>query len=138
MTLVSDTFTPVDSSQQCINTIRTLTIDAVQQANSGHPGAAMALAPFVYTLWNRVLQYDPLGIREHGMGATVNGLALSKLRPYGATYLIFTDYARPAIRALMELPSIFVATHDAMGAAKPDRPDSPSSTSRRGAPFPAW
>jgi transketolase len=50
------------------------------------------------------------------MGAIVNGLALSKLRPYDGTYL-FTDYARPAIRlsALMELPSIFVATHDAMG-----------------------
>src|SRR5262249_52850386 len=46
-----------------------------------------------------------------------NGLALSKLRPFGATYVIFSDYARPAIRlsALMELPSIFVFTHDAMG-----------------------
>lgn len=57
------------------------------------------------------------GIREHAMGAIVNGLSLSKLRPYGATFFIFSDYARPAIRlsALMELPSIFVLTHDAMG-----------------------
>jgi transketolase len=57
------------------------------------------------------------GIREHAMGAIVNGLALSKLRPYGATFFIFSDYARPAIRlsALMELPSIFIFTHDAMG-----------------------
>src|SRR6516162_4005585 len=45
--------------QLCINTIRTLSIDAVQQANSGHPGTPMALAPLVYTIWNRVLKFDP-------------------------------------------------------------------------------
>jgi transketolase len=57
------------------------------------------------------------GIREHAMAATVNGMSLSKLRPYGATFFIFSDYARPSIRlsALMELPTIFVFTHDAMG-----------------------
>jgi transketolase len=42
-----------------INTIRTLSIDAVQQAKSGHPGTPMALAPLVYTIWNRVMQFDP-------------------------------------------------------------------------------
>ncbi|OLC11061.1 MAG: transketolase [Deltaproteobacteria bacterium 13_1_40CM_4_68_19] len=57
------------------------------------------------------------GIREHAMAAAVNGLSLSKVRAFGATFFIFSDYARPAIRlsALMELPSIFVFTHDAMG-----------------------
>jgi transketolase len=57
------------------------------------------------------------GIREHAMGATVNGMSLSKLRAFGATFFIFSDYARPAIRlsALMELPTLFVFTHDAMG-----------------------
>jgi transketolase len=57
------------------------------------------------------------GIREHAMGAILNGLATSKIRPYGATFFIFSDYARPAIRlsALMELPTIFVFSHDAMG-----------------------
>jgi transketolase len=57
------------------------------------------------------------GIREHAMASIVNGLALSKLRPFGATFFIFSDYARPAIRlsALMELPCLFVFTHDAMG-----------------------
>jgi transketolase len=57
------------------------------------------------------------GIREHAMGAIINGLSLSKLRPYGATFFIFSDYARPAIRlsALMELATIFIFTHDAMG-----------------------
>ena len=45
--------------QLSINTIRTLSIDAVQAANSGHPGTPMALAPLVYTIWNRVLRFDP-------------------------------------------------------------------------------
>ncbi len=45
--------------QLCINTIRTLSIDAVQQAKSGHPGTPMALAPLVHTIWNRVMQFDP-------------------------------------------------------------------------------
>jgi transketolase len=57
------------------------------------------------------------GIREHAMAAVVNGLSLSKLRAFGGTFFIFSDYARPAIRlsALMELPTIMVFTHDAMG-----------------------
>jgi transketolase len=57
------------------------------------------------------------GIREHAMAAIVNGLSLSKLRAFGASFFIFSDYARPAIRlaALMELPSTFIFTHDAMG-----------------------
>src|SRR5262249_21779445 len=56
------------------------------------------------------------GIREHAMAAIVNGLSLSKIRGFGATFFIFSDYARPSIRlaALMELPSIFVFTHEAM------------------------
>ena len=57
------------------------------------------------------------GIREHAMGAIVNGLALSKLRPFGATFFIFSDFLRPSIRlaSLMELPSLFIFSHDAMG-----------------------
>src|SRR6476620_4456036 len=43
----------------CINTIRTLAMDAVQKANSGHPGTPMALAPLIYTLWQRFLRFDP-------------------------------------------------------------------------------
>jgi transketolase len=57
------------------------------------------------------------GIREHSMGAIVNGLSLSKIRAFGATFFIFSDYLRPTIRlsALMELPTILIFTHDAMG-----------------------
>jgi hypothetical protein len=54
-----ETITAAETDQLCINTIRTLSIDAVQQAKSGHPGTPMALAPLVYTIWNRVMQFDP-------------------------------------------------------------------------------
>jgi transketolase len=56
------------------------------------------------------------GVREHGMGSILNGMALSGLIPYGATFLIFSDYLRPAIRlaALMEIHPIFVFTHDSI------------------------
>jgi transketolase len=57
------------------------------------------------------------GIREHAMGAILNGLALSKLRAYGSSFLIFSDYMKPPTRlcALMELPVIYVFTHDSIG-----------------------
>ena len=60
------------------------------------------------------------GIREHAMGAVLNGLALSKVRPYGAGFLIFSDYMKPPIRlsALMELPVIYVFTHDSIGVGE--------------------
>lgn len=60
------------------------------------------------------------GIREHAMGAVVNGMSLSKLRPYGATFFVFSDYARPAIRlsALMKLPVVYVFTHDSIGVGE--------------------
>jgi transketolase len=78
-----------------------LTIDGAGDFEPGSPGG-------------RNLHF---GIREHAMAAAVNGLALSKLRAFGSTFLIFSDYARPSIRlsAIMELPTIFVFTHDAMG-----------------------
>ena len=60
------------------------------------------------------------GIREHAMAAVLNGMALVKVRAYGSTFLIFSDYARPAIRlsALMELPVIYVFTHDSIGVGE--------------------
>jgi transketolase len=60
------------------------------------------------------------GIREHAMGAILNGLALSKIRPFGASFLIFSDYMKPPIRlaALMELPVIYVFTHDSIGVGQ--------------------
>jgi transketolase len=60
------------------------------------------------------------GIREHAMGAILNGLALSKIRPYGSSFLIFSDYMKPPIRlcALMELPVVYVFTHDSIGVGE--------------------
>jgi len=60
------------------------------------------------------------GIREHVMGSIVNGLALSGLKAYGATFLIFSDYLRPTLRlaSLMELPVVHVFTHDSIGVGE--------------------
>jgi transketolase len=60
------------------------------------------------------------GIREHAMGAILNGLSLSKLRPFGSGFLIFSDYARTAIRlsALMEIPVLHIFTHDSIGVGE--------------------
>jgi transketolase len=60
------------------------------------------------------------GIREHAMGSVLNGMACVKVRPYGSTFLIFSDYARAAIRlsALMELPVIYIFTHDSIGVGE--------------------
>ena len=60
------------------------------------------------------------GIREHAMAAILNGLALSKLRPYGSTFMIFSDYLRNPLRlsALMELPVVYVFTHDSIGVGE--------------------
>ncbi len=60
------------------------------------------------------------GVREHAMTAILNGLSLSKIRPYGSGFLIFSDYARPAIRlgAMMELPVILIFTHDSIGVGE--------------------
>jgi len=60
------------------------------------------------------------GVREHAMSSIVNGLALSKVRPYGSGFLIFSDYARGSIRlsAIMEIPTIHIFTHDSIGVGE--------------------
>src|SRR2546425_336448 len=60
------------------------------------------------------------GIRENAMGSILNGLSLTKVRPYGSGFLIFSDYSRPAIRlaALMEIPVIYIFTHDSIGVGE--------------------
>jgi transketolase len=99
-----------------------------------HPwliGGAADLSPSTKTHLNfegaGELEYDNpggrnlhFGIREHAMGAILNGLALSKIRPYGSTFLIFSDYMKPPVRlcALMELPVVYVFTHDSIGVGE--------------------
>lgn len=90
-------------------------------------GGSADLAPSNLTLLNDFQAFEPetpvgrnfhFGVREHGMGAVINGMALHKgLIPYGATFLVFSDYMRPAIRlsAISHFPSIWVFTHDSIG-----------------------
>ena len=60
------------------------------------------------------------GVREHAMAAAVNGMTISRIRAFGATFFNFSDYMRPSIRlaALMEIPSIFIFTHDSIGVGE--------------------
>ncbi len=89
-------------------------------------GGSADLAPSTLTLIEGADSIDTqrfagrnlhFGIREHAMGAIVNGLTLHNLRAYGATFLTFSDYMKGSIRlaALMRIPSIFVFTHDSIG-----------------------
>jgi transketolase len=89
-------------------------------------GGSADLAGSTKTLIDKVASFERdsydgrnfhFGIREHGMGSVMNGMALSNLRPYGATFLIFSDYMRPPIRlaALMDQPTIYIFTHDSIG-----------------------
>jgi len=73
-----------------------------------------------FSAQNRAGRNLHFGIREHAMGAILNGLSLSKLRPFGSGFLIFSDYGRAAIRlsALMEIPVIHVFTHDSIGVGE--------------------
>jgi transketolase len=88
-------------------------------------GGAADLSPSTKTVIGSEPYFEPgspgrnmhFGIREHGMGAILNGMSLSKLRVFGATFFIFSDYMRPSIRlaALMRLPITYVFTHDSIG-----------------------
>ena len=72
----------------------------------------------VFDTDNRGGRYVYWGVREHGMAAAMNGMALhGGIRPYGGTFMCFTDYARPSMRlaALMKIPTVFVMTHDSIG-----------------------
>ncbi len=101
-------------------------INAVAARLPGLVGGSADLAPSNNTLIAGAADFQAsspegrnlrFGVREHAMAAAVNGLVLhGGLRPYGATFLVFSDYLRPALRlaALMEAPSIFVFTHDSV------------------------
>jgi transketolase len=89
-------------------------------------GGAADLAPSTKTLISNDGNFEAdnyggrnfhFGIREHAMGGILNGMAVSKLRPFGATFLIFSDYMRASVRlsALMDQPVIYVYTHDSIG-----------------------
>ncbi|MDD5544516.1 MAG: transketolase [Acidobacteriia bacterium] len=101
-------------------------INALADAIPWFIGGSADLAPSTDTLMKKSGDFEKghpdsrnlhFGIREHAMGAIINGMALSRLVVYGATFLQFSDYQRPTLRlaALSEYPSIFVFTHDSIG-----------------------
>ena len=92
-------------------------------------GGSADLAPSTKTLIEQDGSFEPgsyagrnlhYGVREHGMGAVVNGMTLSHLRAYGATFLVFLDYMRPPVRlsAIMEIGAVWVFTHDSIGVGE--------------------
>src|SRR5436189_489720 len=85
-----------DIDALCINTIRTLSIDAIQKANSGHPGTPMALAPVAYTLWQRFLRYDPA----------------DPIWPNRDRFVLSNGHASMLLYALLHLAGVKVATED--------------------------
>ena len=119
-------FTAADGSQ-ATRTFSSKVLNAIAPVVPELVGGAADLAPSTNTLIKGGGDLEAgsygernmhFGIREHGMGGILNGMALHRgVRPYGATFLIFSDYMRPSIRlaALMGLPVIYVFTHDSVG-----------------------
>jgi transketolase len=92
-------------------------------------GGSADLAPSTKTLMSSVADFEAgsyggrnmhFGIREHGMAAIVNGMSLTKVRPFGATFFVFTDYMRGGVRlsAISEIPVIYILTHDSIGVGE--------------------
>ena len=119
-------FTPADGAQ-ATRQWASKVLNALAPVVPALVGGSADLAPSTNTLLTGAGDLEAggygarnmhFGIREHGMGGILNGMALhGGLRPYGATFLVFSDYMRPAIRlaALMGLPVVYVFTHDSVG-----------------------
>ena len=106
-------------------------LNALGQGLPGLLGGAADLAPSTKTdmKWDGAGSFEAgsyagrnlhFGVREHAMGSAANGMALSYLRSYTGTFLVFLDYMRPPVRlaAIMELPVVFVFTHDSIGVGE--------------------
>lgn len=122
---------PTDAKGDASRNTSGKVIQAVGQAIPWFVGGSADLAPSTKTLMKfdgatafQAASYEGrnmhFGIREHGMAAIVNGLTLCKLRAFGSTFLVFSDYARPSMRlaSIMEIPSIFIFTHDSIGVGE--------------------
>src|SRR5256886_3621543 len=84
--------------QLCINTVRTLAMDAVQQADSGHPGTAMALAPLAYVLWQRHLRYNPANPDWFGRDRFVLSAGPARVLRYAVPHLTRDDLSPADIK----------------------------------------
>ncbi|MGH7633269.1 MAG: transketolase, partial [Gemmatimonadaceae bacterium] len=90
--------TGTELDQLCINTVRTLSMDAVQQANSGHPGTPMALAPLAWVLWSRHLRYNPADPNWFNRDRFVLSCGHASMLLYSVLYLTGYDLALEQIR----------------------------------------
>ena len=122
---------PADAKGMASRDAGAKVLNAIAPHLSALIGGAADLAPSTKTLqtFQGAGAFEPgsyggrnmhFGVREHAMGAAANGMALSYLRPYTGTFLVFADYMRPPIRlaAIMEIPVIFVFTHDSIGVGE--------------------
>ena len=107
------------SSEMVLNVVNPIMTETIGgSADLSGSNNTKSLDMTIFDVNNRKGRYVHWGVREHGMAAAMNGMALhGGLRPYGGTFMCFTDYARPAMRlaALMKIPTIFVMTHDSIG-----------------------
>src|SRR4029450_9912890 len=97
--------TATDTDVLCINTIRTLSIDAIQKANSGHPGTPMAMAPVAYTLWQDFLRFDPADPRWPGRDRFVLSAGPASMLLYSMLHLTQVKSVDPDYEVLGE-PSV--------------------------------
>jgi transketolase len=120
---------PADSKGVATRNSSSKVLNAVAKAVPWLMGGSADLAPSTKTLISGEGSFEAgtyrgrnlhFGIREHAMAAALNGMALSDLRPYGSTFLVFSDYCRGAIRisAITELPIIYIYTHDSIGVGE--------------------
>ena len=114
----------------CVNTIRTLAMDAVQQANSGHPGTPMALAPVVYCLWQRFLRFDP----NHPIWPNRDRFVLSaghaSMLLYAMLHLTGVKAVNPKYETLGHL-SVSWRTSSAFASSKANAPGIPNTAGLR-------
>jgi len=108
--------TSEDIDQLCVNTIRCLTIDAVEAANSGHPGAPMGLAPVGYTLWTRFLRHNPANPGWPGRDRFVLSAGHASMLLYSLLHLTGYDLALEQIKQFRQLGSM-TPGHPELGAA---------------------
>ena len=95
--------TATDVTTLCINTIRTLAMDAVQKAGSGHPGTAMALAPLTFQLFTKHLRHNPANPRWPGRDRFVLSAGHASILQYSALYLTGYDLSLDEIKRLREM-----------------------------------
>ena len=98
--------TQKEMDKQCINTIRTLAMDAVQQANSGHPGTPMAMAPVIYCLWQRFLRFDPEDPIWPNRDRFVLSMGHASTLLYSMLHLCGVKAVNPEYEVLGKLPEV--------------------------------